>query len=81
MDRFERIVEMPSRSLPSAIARPVAAAIESLWRALGIASEPPLTRHAAGLMSCDCTLRIDKARSELGYEPVIGDDAMISQSS
>ncbi len=64
-------VEMPSRALPSALVRPIAAGLESVWRALGIQSEPPLTRHAAGVMACECTLRIDKAKRELGYHPLL----------
>ncbi len=64
-------IELPERSLPSWLARPVAAVVESLWRALRLRGEPPLTRHAVGLMCCDCTLRDDKARKALGYEPVI----------
>ena len=43
-----------------------------LWRALGPEGPPPITRHAVDLLCCDCTLRDDKARRELGYAPVIG---------
>jgi nucleoside-diphosphate-sugar epimerase len=64
-------VELPDRSLPSWLARPVAALVEGIWRGLRLRSAPPLTRHAVGLLSCECTLRDDKARKELGYEPVI----------
>lgn len=28
--------------------------------------------HAVDLLACDCTLRIDEARRELGYAPRIG---------
>ena len=65
-------VALPERSLPSWLVRPAAAAFEGLWRALGIPAQPPLTRHAVDLLCCDCTLRDDKARAELGYRPVIG---------
>jgi nucleoside-diphosphate-sugar epimerase len=68
-------VELPERSLPGWLVRPTAAALESVWRALGLTSAPPLTRHAVELLCCDCTLRIDKARRELGYEPVITPEA------
>lgn len=64
-------VEPGTRSMPAWLARGVAAAIEPLWRALGIPADPPLTRFAACIMSAECTLRIDKARRELGYEPVV----------
>jgi nucleoside-diphosphate-sugar epimerase len=31
---------------------------------------PPLTRFAYWVSSQECTIRIDKAREQLGYEPV-----------
>lgn len=64
-------VELPGTSLPSWIARPAAAAIEGVWRALRIPSKPPITRHAVDLLCCDCTLDDAKARRELGYAPVM----------
>ena len=64
-------VEVPDRTLPAFIARPAAKLVEGIWRALGIKSAPPLARHAVDLLCCDCTLRIDKARKELGYEPQV----------
>lgn len=68
-------VSLPNRSLPSWVARPAAALLEGTWRTLGLASPPPLTRHAIDLLCCDCTLRDDKARSEIGYAPVIDVEA------
>ena len=64
-------VRMPERSLPGWVVRPVATVIEGTWRLLGLRSKPPLTRHAVDLLCCDCTLRDDKARSELGYAAVL----------
>jgi nucleoside-diphosphate-sugar epimerase len=68
-------VEVPERSLPGWLVRPTAVALEAVWRALGVTSAPPLTRHAVELLCCDCTLRIEKARRGLGYEPVITPEA------
>jgi nucleoside-diphosphate-sugar epimerase len=65
-------VELPDRSLPGWLARSAAATVEGVWRVFGFAGPPPLTRHAVDLMCCDCTLRDDKARAELGYRPVVG---------
>jgi nucleoside-diphosphate-sugar epimerase len=65
-------VAMPDRSLPGWVARPAAAAVEGLWRALRLRSQPPLVRHAVDLLCCDCIIDDRKARSELGYAPVIG---------
>lgn len=64
-------VDVPDRALPAFVARPAARLVEGIWRTLGIKSAPPLARHAVDLLCCDCTLRIDKARSELGYEPLV----------
>ena len=64
-------VELGDRSMPSAIARPVARLIEATWRTLRLSSTPPLTRHAIDLMCCDCILKTDKIEKELGYQPVV----------
>jgi nucleoside-diphosphate-sugar epimerase len=64
-------VTPPDRSVPGWLVRPLAAGVEGVWRALGIRSEPPLTHHAVALLSCDCTLRDDRARAKLGYAPRI----------
>ena len=44
---------------------------EADWRLLRLKGEPPLTRLALWLSSQECTIDISKARTELGYEPVI----------
>ena len=59
------------KSIPGWLARMLAAVTETMWRALGKTSDPPLTRLAASMMSRDCTIRTDKAQRELGYQPVI----------
>jgi nucleoside-diphosphate-sugar epimerase len=64
-------VELGDRSMPSWIARPAAAAIEGVWRSVGLSGTPPVTRHAIDLMCCDCTIRIDKIEKDLGYSPVL----------
>ena len=63
-------VEMPDRSVPLAVAKPLAGLSESLWSALGRDSAPPLTRLAVWLSAMECTIDISKARAQLGYEPV-----------
>ena len=64
-------VTLPERSLPGWLMRPAAAVVEGVWRTLGIRSAPPVTRHAVDLLCCDCILDDRRARSELGYAPVI----------
>jgi nucleoside-diphosphate-sugar epimerase len=63
-------VEAPSRSLPTAVASVLAHAGETAWRRARLPGRPPLTLLAFWLSSQECTIRIDKARGELGYAPV-----------
>jgi nucleoside-diphosphate-sugar epimerase len=63
-------VEPPTRSVPRGVAAALAASGEAAWRVLPLRGRPPLTRFAYWVSSQECTIRIDKARSELGYEPV-----------
>ncbi len=61
----------PDRSLPGALAGPMAAVSEAAWKALPLPGAPPLSRFTAWLMTQECTIDISKARAELGYEPVV----------
>jgi nucleoside-diphosphate-sugar epimerase len=63
-------VQPPSRSLPAPVARTLAAAGEALWTRLPLPGQPPMTRFAFWVSSQECTIRIDKAQRDLGYEPV-----------
>ena len=63
-------VEMPDRSVPLALAKPLAGVAESIWTTLRLKSAPPLTRLAVWLSARECTIDITKARTELGYEPI-----------
>jgi hypothetical protein len=64
-------VELPARSVPGAIARPLAAAVEGAFRLVGSRRAPPLTGFAVSMMSRTVTVRTDRARAELGYAPVM----------
>lgn len=64
-------VEAPDGSLPGWLARPAAALVETIWRTLRLKSTPPITRHAIGLLCCQCTLDDTKARETLGYRPQV----------
>jgi nucleoside-diphosphate-sugar epimerase len=64
-------VEPPDRNVPGWVAGAMARGGELAWRALPLKGAPPLTRFALWAASQECTLDISKARSELGYEPVI----------
>ena len=64
-------IKLRDRSLPRWLADLVGTACEWCWRRFRLAGAPPLTRHAAMVMSRNCVLRDNKARQELGYAPVI----------
>lgn len=64
--------EPPERSIPGFVAGAVARGGELAWRVLPLGGEPPLTRFALWAASRECTLDDSKARTELGYKPVIG---------
>jgi nucleoside-diphosphate-sugar epimerase len=63
-------LEAPSRSIPAAAAHVLASAGEASWRLLPLPGRPPLTRFAYWVSAQECTIRIDKAREQLGYAPV-----------
>jgi nucleoside-diphosphate-sugar epimerase len=63
-------VTAPSRSVPVPVAHALAVGGETLWHALPLPGRPPLTRFAYWVSSQECTIRIDKARSELAYQPI-----------
>src|SRR5262249_52979218 len=63
-------VAEPTRSVPGPVASALATIAETAWRTLPLPGQPPLTRFVVWVSSQECTIRIDKARSELGYVPV-----------
>lgn len=66
-----RGIKLPDKSMPSFTADMVGGLCEFAWRTFGLKGDPPLTRHAAMVMSRDCVLKGDKACAGLGYAPVI----------
>lgn len=64
-------LEPGDRNMPPALARGLAAASERAWRLLPLPGAPPVTRVAVWLSALETTIDISKARTELGYEPVI----------
>ena len=59
------------RNIPTWLADFLGATCEGAWRLFRLKSDPPLTRHAAMIMSRDCVLNGDKAKRELGYTPLV----------
>jgi nucleoside-diphosphate-sugar epimerase len=63
-------VEAPTRSVPTPVARAVAATSEAAWRLLPLPGRPPLTRLTVWVSGLETTIDISRAREELGYAPV-----------
>ena len=63
-------VPAPSRSMPAWAGSALARAGEAAWKVLPLPGRPPLTRFTYWVTSQECTIRIDKAREQLGYAPV-----------
>jgi nucleoside-diphosphate-sugar epimerase len=63
-------VEAPTRSVPTRVARAIAATSEAAWRSLPLPGRPPLTRLTVWVSGLETTLDITRAREELGYAPV-----------
>ena len=63
-------VDPPTRTIPAPVAHALAVGGETAWHALPLPGRPPLTRFAYWVSAQECTIRIDKAREQLGYEPV-----------
>jgi nucleoside-diphosphate-sugar epimerase len=59
------------RNIPAWLADYLGATCEGVWRLFRLKGDPPLTRHAAMVMSRDCVLNGDKAKRELGYTPLV----------
>jgi nucleoside-diphosphate-sugar epimerase len=66
-----RGVALPDKSIPGWLAAAIGWSAEATWRALRLKGKPPLTRHAAMVMSRACVLTDAKARRVLGYAPVV----------
>ncbi len=64
-------VEPPDRSLPGALAGPLATVSEAAWRLLPLPGAPPMSRFTSWVLTQECTIDISKARRDLGYEPVV----------
>lgn len=68
-----------SVSLPSGLVRGAVYLLQKSWEGLRLKAHLPINRFAVALMSRNCTIRIDKARRELGFSPVISFDEGIQQ--
>ncbi len=62
---------LPDKNVPAWVAGALAFSLEKLARLTGTAKAPMITRFAADIMSRECTIDISKAKSELGYVPLV----------
>jgi nucleoside-diphosphate-sugar epimerase len=63
-------IEIPDKSIPLFVAKPVAWLVEYLWKIFRIASYPPLTRFDLSFLSMNRQYKIDKSLNELHYKPI-----------
>ncbi|WNJ20103.1 NAD-dependent epimerase/dehydratase family protein [Pontibacter sp. G13] len=64
-------IEPPEKSLPSWAVLPAARMADIAYRLAKRKQAPPITYFAACLMAKNCVIRIDKAKRELGYRPIV----------
>jgi nucleoside-diphosphate-sugar epimerase len=57
--------------LPAWLSRAGGSALETVWSALGLKNEPPLTRFVAEELTLPHWFRLDRAERELGYAPLV----------
>jgi nucleoside-diphosphate-sugar epimerase len=74
-------VEPPDRSVPAWTAAPMARICEAAWKALPLKGTPPMTTFRSWLLTQECTIDIAKARSELGYAPIVTHERGLAELS
>jgi nucleoside-diphosphate-sugar epimerase len=74
-------IDAPTRSVPTSVARAVAATSEAAWRLLPLPGRPPLTRLTVWVSGLETTIDISRAREELGYAPVKTIDQGLAEMS
>ncbi|MDP2275684.1 MAG: NAD-dependent epimerase/dehydratase family protein [Archangium sp.] len=62
-------VDLPSRSIPGALARPLASFVEKTWSLFAPSRKPPMVGFSVAMLSRSVTVKTDKARRDLGYAP------------
>ncbi|QWE24046.1 NAD-dependent epimerase/dehydratase family protein [Polynucleobacter sp. AP-Elch-400A-B2] len=70
--------KVPTLSIPRFFARPLAHFAENGWKYLPLRGEPPLIREMVHLMAHPFSVSIQKAKDQLGYEPLYAmEDGML----
>jgi nucleoside-diphosphate-sugar epimerase len=60
------------KSIPASRARFVGKMLDRTWSLLGLESEPPITEYAVNSLSTSHTYKLDNARRDLDYKPIVG---------
>jgi nucleoside-diphosphate-sugar epimerase len=61
----------PQGQVPFSVAWFMAGLMEMVWRGLSLKGEPPMTRQMLRMIGMPFTLDISRARSDLGYRPIV----------
>ncbi|HXS48296.1 MAG TPA: NAD-dependent epimerase/dehydratase family protein [Solirubrobacterales bacterium] len=72
-------VEPPDRSVPAWTAAPMARLAETTWKVLPLSGAPPMTTFRSWLLTQECTIDISKARTELGYAPIVSQEQGLAE--
>jgi 2-alkyl-3-oxoalkanoate reductase len=73
MDKYLEMFNLPPArgSIPGWAASALGVTLEGIWLLFNIDSEPLLSRYQLAEVLCTHTYRIDKAKADLGYQPVV----------
>lgn len=71
-------IHLGSRTIPRWMAAVSAAVLARVWRFLHLRSMPPITPSMITMMGTELSLRDQKARDELGYQPIVSIDEGLS---
>lgn len=66
----ERGIEPPDRSVPNALARPLATICDFIWKRFELRDPPPLSKYDWYFVAVPRKYRLAKIKRDLGYEPI-----------
>lgn len=72
-------VTIAEKSIPSFIAKPIASIVESIWKLLGLKTNPLLTRFDLSFLAMNRQYKTDKSINELGYKPIYSTEQALNE--
>ncbi|MDH5229470.1 MAG: NAD-dependent epimerase/dehydratase family protein [Gammaproteobacteria bacterium] len=72
-------ISNPNKNIPRILALLSAIGCETLWRLFGLKSTPPITRFDVAFVAMPRRYKIDRAKRELAYRPVIDQETGLKQ--